>query len=77
MTPGAIRDANFVYGAPPGVPNCSDLHVRVTQDEGIRIMTSAWFPTQDEIVRMLEGQPVWLHVYGGQHPVVAITVPED
>lgn len=77
MTPGVIRNSNFVYTAPAGMDNCSDLHVHVQQDENVRIITSAWIPTPHEVELIKAGQPIWLHIYGNGHPVVAMTVPED
>lgn len=77
MQVGHIRNSNFCYTAPEGMDNCQDLHVRVTEEQGIRIITSAWFPTPDELKRMQAGQPIYLHVYGSGHPVVSMSVPED
>ena len=77
MRPGVIRDSNFTYTAPPGMDNCQDLKVHVYDDGDIRIITSAWIPTVEEVERIKAGQPIWLHIYGNAHPVVSMTVPED
>lgn len=77
MHVGRIRDSNFTYRAPAGMDNCQDLHVRVTEEQGVRIITSAWLPTPDEVERIKQGQPIFLHVYGSGHPVVAMSVPDD
>ena len=77
MQVGRIRDSNFVYKAPAGMDNCADLHVQVYDDGEIRVMTSAWIPTPDEVKRIVAGQPIFLHIYGNGHPVVSMTVPED
>jgi hypothetical protein len=79
MRPGIIRDTNFTYKAPEGVEGCQDLHVLVGTDAitGLRVITSAWIPMPDEVERIKAGQPIWLHVYGAGHPVVAMSVPQD
>jgi hypothetical protein len=77
MQVGRIRDSNFIYRAPQGMPDCLDLHVHVTDTDGMRIITSAWIPTPEEVKRIAAGQPVYLHVYGHGHPVVSMSVPVD
>jgi hypothetical protein len=77
MLVGRIRDSNLCYKAPAGMDNCQDLHVRVYQDQQVRIMSSAWLPTPEELVLLNAGQPIHLHIYGDAHPVVMLTVPED
>jgi len=77
MRPGVIRDTNFTYRAPDGMQDCQDLHVHVFDDGDVRIITSAWIPTPDEVERIKAGQPIWLHVYGSGHPVVSMTVPKE
>lgn len=77
MLVGRIRDSNYVYRAPDGMDTCNDLHVNVQEHHGVRIMTSAWIPTPDEVERIKAGQPIHLHIYGNGHPVVAMSVPVD
>lgn len=77
MLIGRIRGSNFCYKAVEGMENCQDLHVRVDDYEGQRVMSSAWIPTPDELKRLNEGQPIHLHVWGNGHPPVALSVPED
>lgn len=77
MLIGRIRNSNFVYRAPEGMDGCQDLHVNVGYLEGERVMSSAWMPTPEELKLLNEGQPVHLHVWGGAHPPVALTVPKD
>lgn len=77
MLIGRIRGANKVYRAPQGMDNCQDLHVHQQQEHGVTITTSAWFPSPEEMARLQAGQPLWLHIYGEGHPVVAMTVPDD
>ena len=49
MLVGRIRDSNMVYKGLKDMPDCQDLHVRVSQENGQRVITSAWFPSADEI----------------------------
>lgn len=39
-------------------------------------MISAWKPTTAELVRLQEGQPLFLFIKGTIHPVVGLTVGE-
>lgn len=77
MRPGVIRNTNFCYKAPAGMQDCQDLHVHVYEDDGVRITTSAWIPSPQEVELIKAGQPIWLHVYGSGHPVVSMTVPNE
>lgn len=78
MRIGVIEGANLTLGAPKGWDHetdgrCDALEVRVN----IRhppSMTSAWFPTPDEIERIKRGAPVLLEIVSASHPPVALTV---
>jgi hypothetical protein len=37
-------------------------------------MTSAWFPTPEEIERLRDGAPIYLTVLGRSHPPVGLAV---
>lgn len=39
-------------------------------------MISAWQPTTAEIEKLKSGAPIYLHIQGVAHPVVALTVGE-
>lgn len=39
-------------------------------------MISAWQPTAAELARLQEGKPIFLHIQGSVHPVVALSVGE-
>jgi len=77
MIVGRIANSNFVYKAPSNMNDCQDLHVCVYEDSDVRIMSSAWMPTPDELARLNAGQPIYLHIYGSVHPVVAMSVPKE
>jgi hypothetical protein len=70
MIPGAIQNSNCLLKAPESMPECAPLHVRMT-DMG---MTSAWFPSPDELKALTHGAPVYLTVYGCAHPPVSLSV---
>lgn len=74
MKPVSFPAANIIYAAPPGwdaAKNgpCVNLHVL---DDG-ETCTSCWAPTWRELLALLFGRRVYLHVAGGQPPV-ALTV---
>lgn len=77
MQPIKPAGSNFTYKAPPGMPECQDLHVHVYNDGECRIITSAWMPSPEELALLNAGQPVQLHIYGNGHPVVALTVAKN
>jgi hypothetical protein len=77
MNPIKPANSNFIYTAPKGMDNCNDLHVHVYNDDDVRIITSMWMPTPEELALLNAGQPVSLHVYGYTHPVVSVTVARN
>ena len=77
MLIGRIRNSNMIYKAPKDMSSCQDLHVRVGEDLGTRTITSAWFPSPEEIRAMADGHPIHLHVCGSGHPVVSLSVSPD
>lgn len=79
MTPGAISGATKMYGKPDGMTDeeCGRLLVREGTDSGWPTLTSAWYPTPEEVARLRAGAPVYLTIFGaGGHPPVALTVGE-
>ncbi len=40
-------------------------------------MVSAWKPTEAEIRRLVQGQPIVLAIQGVVHPVVSLSVPSE
>jgi len=53
---------------------CGGLPIRDEDTTAGRGMTSAWFPTAEEIQRIVEGAPVYLTVIGRVHPPVSMGV---
>lgn len=48
---------------------CASLPVRVEQTNQGQCLTSAWYPTKEELALLLAGEPVLLSVFGGHPPV--------
>lgn len=70
-----LTDATRRLGAPKrwdhsqeGICHTLEIHDR----DGW--MLSAWRPTEAELKRINEGQPIWLHIQGVSHPVVSLSV---
>jgi hypothetical protein len=62
-------------GAPPSWDHEKDglCHtLEILDREGW--MISAWQPTEAELERIKAGKPIFLHIQGVAHPVVALTV---
>lgn len=74
---GRIRNSNMILRGPDDMDDCGDLHVNVQHHSGMRVMTSAWIPTPDELLRLNQGKAVFLHVYGQSHPPVGLSVALD
>jgi len=80
MRPGRIEGTTRVFGKPADWDDekgvCGGLPVRDEMTEVGPSMTSAWFPTVEEIAAIAAGAPVYLEVLGTVHPPVMVTVGE-
>lgn len=79
MQIGQIEGMNVALGAPEDWTaethgQCGVLPVRREVLDGLPKMTSAWFPTAEEIQRLASGAPIYLGVVGSGHPVVSLGV---
>ena len=80
MIIGRIAGATRELGAPKDWNSerdgdCGALAILDWQPtEGQNAMTSAWFPTPDEVRQINAGQPVYLTVWGTMHPPVMLGV---
>lgn len=80
MIPGRIEGTTQVLGAPKDWNAerdgpCGGLPIRVERiDEGRMMISSAWFPTAEELLLLQAGAPVILRVRAHSHPVVALGV---
>lgn len=77
---GRIAGATRVLNAPEGWDNkkvfCGSLPIKDGKMANQKTMTSAWFPTPEEIQNMADGAPIYLVIIGETHPVVALGVGE-
>ena len=55
---------------------CGSLAIRDTRLNGAPCMLSAWQPSPEELAALNAGAKIYLHVIGGIHPPVAISVGE-
>lgn len=79
MHVGRIENATRNLGAPSDWDKatqgpCGGLPIRDEQTGAGQGMTSAWFPTPEEIERIASGAPVYLTVLGTVHPPVSMGV---
>ena len=83
MNPGKINSSNRALGAPANWDPardgpCGSLPIRDgSEPSGLPSMTSVWEPSEDEIARIVAGEPVFLRVIGYVHPPVALGVGHD
>lgn len=83
MLPGRIKSSTRVLGKPARWDEstqgpCSALAIRDAHIDGLGdTMTSAWFPTREELTRLSKGAPLYLRICGVMHPPVALFVGMD
>lgn len=63
-TPGELHVIHYRLDEPGNVP------------DGAEAMLTHWYPSADEISRMIEGKPVALSIVGNCHPWVKLGVSE-
>jgi hypothetical protein len=79
MHAGRIQGFTRVLGPPEGWDKvvrgaCGSLVIRDEDTVAGHGMTSAWFPTPEELKRVLAGAPIYLTVVGEVHPPVSVGV---
>lgn len=70
-----LADCTRRLGAPAGWDHERDglCHtLEICDRDGF--MISAWMPSAAELQRLNDGQPLFLHIQGVAHPVVALSV---
>lgn len=75
MLSGMIDGATNRLLPPADFPSFP-LYVRLDDSNDIPRVTSAWYPSPDEIALLVAGAPIHLHIYDYVHPAVALTVPD-
>lgn len=79
MHVGHIRGVTRNLGAPANWDRekdgiCGGLPIRDEVQGRLRVMTSAWLPTPEELASLNAGAPVYLRVVGTGHPPVMVYV---
>lgn len=81
MIPGKITEATRELGKPlnwdDSIGECDSLAVADMEINGGKVMVSMWHPSEQEIEAIKAGIPVFLWVFGTNHPPVALTVGEQ
>ena len=77
MQVGMVEGCTRVIGESQGyrgLPLRDDLIHCSVNGSNIPSMTSAWYPTPEEIAAIAAGAPVHLRILGVQHPPVMVSV---
>lgn len=76
MQHGIIEDSNLILRGDPE-QRIHDLHARVEECDGYRVVTSAWFPSPNEMALLQAGQPVYVSLWlvpGSGFPPISVLV---
>jgi hypothetical protein len=80
MHPGRIQGSTRMLGAPQGWDKekdgpCLGLAILdLNLNDAISAMGSVWFPTPEEIEKIVAGAPIELWIIGKSHPPVYLRV---
>jgi len=78
MKPVKLTNATRTLGAPGNWSEadgeCESLDIFDYQSENGNVMASAWMLEDEDIEQLKSGSMIWLHIYGQQHPVVALAI---
>ena len=79
MHTGHIQNATRILNAPKNWNKerdgiCGTLPIRDEETTAGITMVSAWYPTPEEMGRILAGAPIYLYVVGKVHPPVSMSV---
>lgn len=70
-----IEGATRVLGPPVGSPEVKPLAIRdVVYTDGTRGVMSAWTPTPEEVNAILNGEPIYLCIFGTNMPPAFVGV---
>lgn len=72
MTNRTFPQANKTFTAPPGMENCLAMDVWQGRYFNDDVLVSCWQPTDDEVARILVGEPVYLLTVGRGTPPVSL-----
>ncbi len=76
MIPTRFAQCNTVMLAPPGMPNCVDVHACRTIADGNPVVLTAWKPSPEELVKINLGEPIYLLLWGDTMPPAAVTADD-
>jgi hypothetical protein len=48
--------------------------IHYVSDDGHETMLTHWYPSEDDIRKMIDGRPIELHIVGNRHPWVKVEV---
>jgi len=75
MTPVDFPEANCNYGPPPDLAESQCHTIRAYKGtvqqgscDGVDIVVVAWLPNREDLLKLQQGGPVFLHVCGGLPP---------
>lgn len=71
-----FKEQNTIFRGPPDMPDCKDLPVWTGTYAGSEVVVSCWRPSDDEVARILVGEPVYLIIYGKGMPPVSLFAGE-
>lgn len=75
MKPVELENPDIVLHGPADTPECGELTATIELDEhGRPYFVSLWMPTIKEIMALMNGGAVALHIVGRSHPPVAVGV---
>lgn len=77
MLSGHIERTTRIIGKPQGYIGLSvrdEVILEKINGADTPCMVTAWFPTPDEVERIIAGAPIYLHVLGTAHPPVMLDV---
>lgn len=77
MQIGMVEGATRILGKSQGylgLPVRDELLNCSVNGEGTPAMTTAWFPTPDEIAAIVAGAPVHVRILGTAHPPIMVEV---
>lgn len=69
MEPVPFKESNFTLRAPEGEDDCDDLPCFT---DG-QCFISKWQPTKEEVDRLVNGEGIWIVVWGNLHPMISVT----
>lgn len=84
MTPIKFPECNKVYGPPPDLEESQCFSIPAYEGEviggsvdGVKQVIVAWLPTDEDVDRIVAGEPIFLSMMGGLAPHFLTTSFEE